>query len=331
MRRLALLLLPLLLALVGCGGSSLSPHPSRPATPAPPVCMVPAGGHGSMGSTLRCRVGAPLLQLTAPAGQTGLDLSNNDPSYGHWATIRRHDSFVYLKVSEGTGFVDGTAARMAREAHAAGLLVGGYDFLHVCGDNPVGEAWVFIDAARRDGLVAGRGVLPATADFELGTGCNAGAWLRAWSDTIRRLTHDAVYSDLGYYLPEVRCFTDADYGWVADLSAFQTLCNLRTVFQQYSWAAWNGVGHADGDVFRGSYQQARRSQGSRHPRPRRRSRTGPRSCGSATSCVPTSQDTGAGLPRTTAAASTTRFAPGGLPRAPLSISNYERNPSEPRG
>ena len=220
-----------------------------------------------MGSTLRCRVGAPLLQLTAPAGQTGLDLSNNDPSYGHWATIRRHDSFVYLKVSEGTGFVDGTAARMAREAHAAGLLVGGYDFLHVCGDNPVGEAWVFIDAARRDGLVAGRGVLPATADFELGTGCNAGAWLRAWSDTIRRLTHDAVYSDLGYYLPEVRCFTDADYGWVADLSAFQTLCNLRTVFQQYSWAAWNGVGHADGDVFRGSYQQLQALAGITPPTP----------------------------------------------------------------
>lgn len=263
MRRLALLFPLLLLVAAGCAPSS-PPHPAATTTQAP--CVIPAG-HGSMGATLRCRVGAPLLQLAAPAGQTGLDLSNNNPSYGHWGLIRRHDSFAYFKVSEGTGFVDDTAARMAREARAAGLLVGGYDFLHVCGDSPVGEAWVFIGAARRDGLISGRGVLPATADFELGTGCNAGAWLRAWSDTVRRLTRDSVYSDPGYYLPEVRCFTDADYGWVADLDGFQALCNLHTVFQQYSWAAWDGAGYADGDVFRGGYQQLQALAGITPPKP----------------------------------------------------------------
>ena len=215
-----------------------------------------ASGHGYLGATLRCH---PSLRALPPAaavrGQTGLDLSNNNPIFGRWRTVREHDSFVYLKVSEGAGFTDGTAARMAREARAAGLLVGGYDFLHVCGDSPVAEADLFIRDARADGLLEGAGVLPPAADFELGSGCNASAWLRAWSTTVRRLTHDAVYSDPGYYSPTVGCFDDANAGWVADLGAFQALCGLHTVFWQYSWTAWNGVSHADGDVFRGSYAQ----------------------------------------------------------------------------
>jgi hypothetical protein len=270
MRRhtLALLLLPLLL-IVGCGGHTPA---STPVAPTPTTNCTAPPGHGSMGSTLRCRLGAPLLHLTAPTGQTGIDLSNNDPSYGQWATIRRHASFVYLKVSEGTGFTDGTAARMAHEARTAGLLVGGYDFMHVCGDSPTDEARVFISAARRDGLLSGRGVLPATADFELGTGCNAGAWLRAWSNAIRRLTRDMVYSDPGYYTPMLGCFTNADYGWVADLNGFQPLCGLWTVFQQYSWAAWDGVAHVDGDVFRGSYQQLQALAGIFPPKPPKHSR-----------------------------------------------------------
>jgi GH25 family lysozyme M1 (1,4-beta-N-acetylmuramidase) len=192
----------------------------------------------------------------APIQQTGIDLSNNDPSFGQWSTIRKHESFVYFKVNEGTGFIDHTAAQMAREARAAGLLVGGYDFQHVCGANPVAEARTFINAARADRLLSGPGVLPPTADFELSFGvCNASAWLRAWSNEVRKFAKDDVYSDPGFFVPEVGCFSDADYGWVADLGGFVPLCGLHTVFHQYSWAAWDGVAHVDGDVFLGSYAQ----------------------------------------------------------------------------
>lgn len=226
MRKLALALLAAL-AVAGCGS--------------------PSHHQGQLAS--------PIGISGVPAGQTGIDLSNNDPSYGSWATIRRHESFVYLKVSEGTGFVDGTAARMAKEARAAGLLVGGYDFQHVCQDGAIGEARVFVDAARSDGLLTGPGVLPPTADFEFGGGCNARAWLGAWSAYVRRYAPDAVYSDPGFYSPELGCFSGADYGWVADLGGFTSLCGLRTVFWQFSWNQWDGVANVDGDVFRGSYAQ----------------------------------------------------------------------------
>ena len=69
------------------------------------------------------------------------------------------------------------------------------------------------------------------------------------------LFRSAVYSDPGFYIPELGCFSEADYGWVADLGGFQPLCGLRTVFHQYSWTAWDGVASVDGDVFRGSYGQ----------------------------------------------------------------------------
>lgn len=262
MRRLKLTL-PLLAAvvaafLIGCGGttpisSRSAPQPAITPLPAQSICRP-----GSMGAALRCssKLGALLqLQSGPEPGQTGIDLSNNDPSFGSWRTIRRHASFAYFKVSEGTGFIDGTASQMAREAKAAGLLIGGYDFQHVCGVNPFSEADVFILAAKHVGLLKGSGVLPPTADFEAGGGCNAKVWLGQWSRTVRRVTRDMVYSDPGFYNPSVGCFSEADYGWVADLGAFAPLCGLRTIFHQYSFAAWDGVAHVDGDVFRGSYRQ----------------------------------------------------------------------------
>ena len=251
MRRIVLLAVVAAL-LSACGAATQTNTALTPRSSEATVCS-PELGHASMGVSQRCKAGLPLLTLGVPPGQTGLDLSNNDPIYGEWHTVRKHDSFAYFKVSEGVSFVDSTAARMSREAKAAGLYVGGYDFMHVCQTNPVAEADFFIKYARADGLLVGRDVLPVTADFELGTGCNAKTWLASWSRAVRRLTKDAVYSDPGYYVPSVGCFTQADYGWVADLGGFESLCSLRTVFQQYSWTAFNGVSHADGDVFRGSY------------------------------------------------------------------------------
>jgi len=253
MRRGFLLLA--LLTLAACGKSTpTTPAPLAPR-PAEATICTPEPGEASMGISQRCKAGLPLLAFGTPPGQTGLDLSNNDPIYGqaNWRTVRRHDSFVYLKVTEGTGFVDTTAARMAREAKGAGLYIGGYGFMHVCGDSPTAEARFFMSHARSDGLLKGKGVLPATADFELGTGCNAKAWLGAWTATVSHETHTAVYSDQGYYVPSVGCFRGANYGWVANLGGFAALCELPTILQQYSWSASNGVTRADGDVYRGSY------------------------------------------------------------------------------
>lgn len=246
--------------LAACGGQE-----PRSST----ACYSPLG-HGSMGVSQKCRPALFRLNRAAPPGQTGIDLSNNDPVYGanNWQTIRHHASFVYLKVSEGTRFIDQTARRMGVEARHAGLFVGAYDFLHVCGTNPRAEAIYFIGAAENFELLKGVGILPPTADFEYGSGCNANTWLKEWSNTVHRLSRDMVYSDPGYYIPQAGCFTQADYGWVADLGAYQPLCKLPTVFHQYSFSAWDGVSRVDGDVFRGSYAQLRALAGFKpHPHP----------------------------------------------------------------
>ena len=266
-----LMMLVVVLALAGCSGKPAGkPLPVRLPVPS----CAPAAGHAQMGASLRCRVTALPPVTLAPPGQTGLDLSNNNPVYGlaAWRQIRRHDSFVYLKVNEGTSYRDPTAARMAHDARAAGLFVGGYDFQHVCATNPVSEARVAIAAARTDGLAAGHGVLPLVADFELAYGtCNRTAWLNAWTATVRRtLGRAAVYSDPGFYAPSVGCFTSADVGWVADLGGYVSLCRLATVLHQYSFAAADGVGFADGDVYLGSYRQLQALAGaSPAPKPRK--------------------------------------------------------------
>lgn len=72
-----------------------------------------------------------------------IDVSNNNGRVDFAAARRAGAVGVYLKVTEGTGFVDGTYLANRVAAKKAGLLVGGYHFAHPA-DNPTAEAAFFL-------------------------------------------------------------------------------------------------------------------------------------------------------------------------------------------
>jgi len=104
----------------------------------------------------------------------GVDLSsNNGPSHDFKRAYREGVRFVLIKVSEGTNYVNPRAARHAREAKAAGLLVGAYAFLRPSTEHTAEEeAEYFFRHAREAGLLE-RGCLRPTLDIEV-TGLVAG-------------------------------------------------------------------------------------------------------------------------------------------------------------
>jgi hypothetical protein len=72
-----------------------------------------------------------------------IDVSNNNGHVDFVAAKRAGAIGVYLKVTEGTDFVDRTYLANRAAAKRAGLLVGGYHFAHPA-DNPHAEAAFFL-------------------------------------------------------------------------------------------------------------------------------------------------------------------------------------------
>ena len=73
-----------------------------------------------------------------------LDLSNNNPSPIDFGAVKRHGIFgVWLKVSEGTNFVDPDWHARAEAARMVGLHVGGYHFARPAESWPEHQASIF--------------------------------------------------------------------------------------------------------------------------------------------------------------------------------------------
>lgn len=98
----------------------------------------------------------------------GFDISsNNGSNLDFHKAYKAGYRFVYIKVTEGTNYVNPYAAKHAREAKAAGLLVGAYCFVSPrSGRTGVQEADYFIKHARNAGLLA-KGCLRPVADIEI--------------------------------------------------------------------------------------------------------------------------------------------------------------------
>lgn len=125
MRRL-LVVLTLAAGLVGCS-SSTARHTPPLATINP--CAAAAGGHGAMGICQPRRERHLLFTAPAPGAITWPDRSNNDPTLRMGAIAHAGHPAIVLKVNQGTSFVDRWFVPQARAARAAGLAVGGYDFV----------------------------------------------------------------------------------------------------------------------------------------------------------------------------------------------------------
>lgn len=274
MRRSALLAAALLLTLAGCdsGGPSTTPadhvvaRGGRQAPVAPPAECVTHEGQHAMGACAPSRGVAPsappLAARSAAAAGTGPDLSNNNPIFGlaSWRRIRAHGHrFAYFKVVEGVRFVDGTASRMARDARAAGVIPGGYDFLHVCTVNPYVEANLFVRYLRADGLL-GPNTLPPAADAEypISPACSAAAsrlWLARWQHTVETETHRIVviYTGKWWWDPHMGCYWPRRPAWVASYPVLVRPCGLaHATLHQFGSSIFNGVSSDDMSVFYGT-------------------------------------------------------------------------------
>lgn len=97
------------------------------------------------------------------ASVKGIDVSSNNGRSINFTKV--HDSgvkFVFVKVSEGTTYVNPYAARHVHDARAAGLIVGGYHFVHpASGVDPHTEADHFLANARKLGLLKAGSLRPA--------------------------------------------------------------------------------------------------------------------------------------------------------------------------
>lgn len=108
-----------------------------------------------------------------------IDESNNNPAGGNYQAVSR----LYLKRSEGTGFVDSTYAERMVAAHDMGAQVGPYHF-GGHGD-PVAEAVFFL---AQTGTRPKPGQLRPCLDDEVGA---SDAWVEAFIQHCRKV--------LGYY------------------------------------------------------------------------------------------------------------------------------------
>lgn len=146
-----------------------------------------------------------------------IDLSNHNPT-PHWdAVVKAGVSGVWLKVTEGSSFIDATWKDRSAAARRVGLHVGGYHFARPSGPPAKQQAATF---ARTLGPVEPLDLRPVL-DLE-DTGHLSSTELRQWARDFNQavLTHTGVGPVLYSYrafLQGLKWETPAGYGlWLAD-------------------------------------------------------------------------------------------------------------------
>lgn len=295
LKRLAAFLAALLSAvlLVACGSTKTvtkttpAPMPAPAITPKPGAVPPPAHqsaptcdpkelheiehGKGSLGectpeptTTASAAVVAgtavALVQTIASngVGQTGPDVSNNDPFY-NWQPVKAHGHpFGYLKIIQGTRFVDSTASGMTRAARAARVIPGGYDFLEVCRVSATGEAHLYVSRLKALGLTKASFTPIGDAEWPLNAPCSASAarhWIAVWINTVHAGTArwPGIYTGAWWWNPNVGCWRPPHaLRWVSGYTFRRNLvipCGWGGVdLWQFADAGFNGVIHSDMSV-----------------------------------------------------------------------------------
>jgi GH25 family lysozyme M1 (1,4-beta-N-acetylmuramidase) len=134
--------------------------------------------------------------MSGPYARTiwGPDVSNYQHPYGtaiNWQAVRNQGArFAFVKISEGSSYVNPYGAKDLRDARAAGLYVAGYHF----GRPRLPLSTASSDArafAARLGNVREPGYLPPVLDIEVTGGLSAAnvtAWTRTFLQTLQSAT-----------------------------------------------------------------------------------------------------------------------------------------------
>lgn len=253
MRRVSAAVVAALLA-AGCGGT----HHKLTLT-----CPAATNGHGTMGACNPPAIRYGLRAGPPQSGETFPDLSNNDPVYNMRAVARHgHPAFVG-KVNQGTRFVDRTYARMVREARAAGMSAGGYDFVQ---NYNAREAYLFVDLLKRTSTCNGARTLPPTLDVEYGAYNTAGL-RHMLAIVVRSCGRAQIYTGAWYWGPHAGCWWPANtVGWISGYPYAPKVCGLPGslyLVHQFGDNIYNGVLRGDMNRWLGTPAQWQTFTGSK--------------------------------------------------------------------
>jgi GH25 family lysozyme M1 (1,4-beta-N-acetylmuramidase) len=202
----------------------------------------------------------------------GPDVSNYQHPYGaaiNWNAVRQQGaSFAFIKISEGSSYVNPYGASDLRAAHAAGLYVAGYHFgrPRLPLSTAASDARAF---AARLGNMRQPGYLPPVLDMEVTGGLSAAnvtAWTRTFLKTLQSASGRVpmIYSGNWFwrgYMGNPTGFAGYPV-WAAQYTPKDIGPTLfgdftYSTFWQYTDAARvNGIqGGVDASWFHGSYDQ----------------------------------------------------------------------------
>jgi lysozyme len=173
----------------------------------------------------------------------GVDVSRHQGAID-WPVAKRGGiTFVYVKLTEGVGFLDPGADAHIKAARAAGVAVGGYHFARPDTNLPEAEANSFAAALKARGL-AQPGMLPPCLDMEKSaSGVDYVDWSKRFLAALRNLTLHRpamIYASAAWWKSQYRGggWLDADtWAWVAHYGADPGLPSYktsRTVMHQYT-------------------------------------------------------------------------------------------------
>ena len=206
---------------------------------------------------------------SAGADSLGVDVS----SWQHtrplnWSRVKvHHNSFAFIKATEGTGYVNPYFSRDWRQTGRVGLFHGAYHFATPRPGNAKAQARFFVRVA---GRMHHHGVLPPVLDLEVTGGLRPPAlqqWTRTWLETVHRATgrKPIVYTSPVFWrtaLGNSRQFSGYPL-WIAHYG----VARPQIPGGWRSWTFWQGRrdgrvpgigGGVDRNAFNGSYAKLRR-------------------------------------------------------------------------
>ncbi|MFD2468331.1 lysozyme [Amycolatopsis silviterrae] len=140
-------------------------------------------------------LGSPNISYTTEDQYLGHDVSGHQGPVDWPAAARTGAKFVYVKATEGTGFVSGQFAQQYNGSYQAGIVRGAYHFARPDVSDGAAQGRYFL--SHGGGWSADGKTLPGALDMEYnpyGETCYGKdangmvAWIRAFSDTYRART-----------------------------------------------------------------------------------------------------------------------------------------------
>lgn len=258
-----------------------SAQPAEPSGTTAVSGPVTHPGDDHMGSTIRAHespalndgmVTASAMSATSAAAISqplGMDVSNYQGHVDWDRAVANNAKFVYLKATEGTGYIDQYFTTGYSRSYNAGLFRGAYHFALPDRSSGAAQANFFVNNG--GGWSADGHTLPPMLDIEYNpygatcygmSGSQMSTWIRDFSNTVRARTgrYPTIYTTRGWWN---QCTgSNATFGtnplFVACYCSSPGIMPAGWEFQTIWQYDDKGIFPGDQDVFNGSMDQLRR-------------------------------------------------------------------------